>query len=164
MSEPTQLGGEASLLTQLPPHQKWVAIALALVMLVGVVELVRRRKLREEYSALWITTAALLLVLALEPRLLNLFCRAIGAVSPIPALLFGGLVFLMLVTLLMSIRLSRLTARSKLLSQQVSLQRRELEELAVEVERLRLAQGRDRASGEELVPGKHARIAKDGAA
>ena len=128
-----QQDAPSELLTRLPDHQKWVAIALAVSILVAVVELVRRRKLREEYAFLWIGTGALLLTLALEPRLLNLFCAAIGAKTPIPALLFGALIFLMLVSLLVSLRLSRLTIRTKALTQQLALQRREIEELRSQV-------------------------------
>lgn len=126
----------SELLTQLPDHQKYVAIALAVSILIVVVELVRRRKLREEYAFLWMGTGALLLVLAVEPRLLNLFCAAIGAKTAIPALLFGGLIFLMLVSLLLSLRLSRLTIRTKALTQQAALLRRELEELRAELDEL----------------------------
>lgn len=118
----------------LPPQQKLVAVVLAVAMLVTVIELVRRRKLREEYSYLWVGTGILLLVLALAPQLLSLFQRAIGAVMPTSALFFGALVFLMLVALQFSIRISRLTLRNKALSQKVALLEQDLEELRARLE------------------------------
>lgn len=120
---------DQKLIDGLPGHQKSVAIVLAVAILFVVFELVRRRKLREEYSLLWGGTAVLLLVLALEHRLLNVFKRLIGAVEPTSALFFGALVFLMLVSLMFSIRLSKLSIRSRTLSQRIALLEEELHEL-----------------------------------
>ncbi len=109
--------------------QKWVAMSLAIVLIVVVLELVRRRKLREEYSFLWFGTAALLFALAFEPRLLNLFKNAISAKTVTSALFFGALCFLMLVALQFSIRLTKLTLRNKSLSQKMAILEEELYEL-----------------------------------
>ncbi len=113
----------------LTTHQQVMAIGVAVTMLVVVVELVRRRKLREEYSVLWIGTGVILLALALQPRLLSWFAGAIGAKLPTSALFFGALVFLMAVSLLVSLRLSRLAFRSKALARQVTLLQDEVAEL-----------------------------------
>ena len=64
--------------TAMPERQKVVAIVLAVAMLLAVFELVRRRKLREEYSVLWILTAIALLVLAFNYRVLVFFSELIG--------------------------------------------------------------------------------------
>lgn len=118
---------EPQLLEALPTHHRVVAIILAVAMLIGVIELVRKRKLREEYSAIWTLTAIMLLALALEPRLLALFQQAIGAVFATNALFFGALVFLMLVALQFSVHLSKLTFRIKALSQCLALLEKDLE-------------------------------------
>ena len=131
-------------LQELPTQQKITAVVLAGLILVVVIELIRKRKLREEYSVLWVGTSVVLLALALEPRLLNFFQTMIGAVLGTSALFFGGMVFLVLLALQFSVRLSRLTFRSKQLSQQVALQQLELERLH---ERLRTLD--DNKSGRE---------------
>ena len=59
-----------------------VAIVLALGGLVFVLELVRRRRLKEEYSVLWMLTAVTLLVLAAWSDLLVKITDAIGGVAP----------------------------------------------------------------------------------
>ena len=160
--------GNPELLTYLPDRQKFIAVSIAVAMLVVVIELVRRRKLREEYSILWFVTATLLLALAFWPRLLNLFCTAIGAKTPNAALFLGALIFLMLVSLLVSIRISRLTFRNKALGQQVSLQQREFEELNAKVARLRdqMPERKQETleSQGDFGPSKQKGIAKDGAA
>lgn len=119
----------------LPGHQKTVAIVLALAMFLVVLELVRKRKLREEYSLLWTLTAFALLVLAIQHRLLNVVKDLVGAVEPTSALFFGALVFLMLVALQFSVRLSKLTFRNRTLSQRVALLEDEIN--AVRAERRR---------------------------
>ena len=46
------------------PRQKFVAILLAIGLIVFIFELVRRKKLREEYSWLWMLSGAAILILA----------------------------------------------------------------------------------------------------
>lgn len=113
-------------LQPLPGRQQTVAIVLAVVMALVVIELVRRRRLREDFSFLWLTTALLLLVLAVQQDLVVLFTRLIGAASPTSALFFGALLFLMLVALHSSVRLSKLSFRNKALSQRIALLEEEL--------------------------------------
>ena len=135
----------------LSEHQKYVAIVVALSILVAALELVRRRKLREEYSFLWIGTAVILMALALEPGLLTLFQQTIAAAEPTSALFFGALMFLMLVSILVSLRLSRLTFRSKALTRQAALANHEIEELQTKLTELRAEiaklKGKDVAKG-----------------
>ncbi|MHC5063146.1 MAG: DUF2304 domain-containing protein [Planctomycetota bacterium] len=120
---------EPQLLEALPAQHKIAAIVIAAVMLLVVVELVRKRKLREEYSVIWALTAVLLMALALEPRLLTLFQQAIGAVLATNALFLGALIFLMLVALHFSVHLSKLTFRVKALSQKMALLEKDLENM-----------------------------------
>lgn len=126
----------AQVLNELLPHQKYVAVGVAVFILLVVLELVRRRKLREEYTWLWIGTSIVLIALALQPQLLYLFQTAIGAKTPIPALFSGALGFLMLVSLMASVRLSRLTFRNKRLNRELSLQQQRLDALGAEIERM----------------------------
>ncbi len=117
------------LLEELPMQHRIAAIVIAAAMLIVVIELVRKRKLREEYSVIWTLTAVLLMALALEPRLLNLFQQAVGAVLATNALFFGALVFLMLVALQFSVHLSKLTFRVKALSQKMALLEKDLQNM-----------------------------------
>ncbi|HHI81138.1 MAG TPA: DUF2304 domain-containing protein [Planctomycetes bacterium] len=123
------LSQEAAENLDLPPRQRVVAVLVSILILLGVLELVRQRKLREEYSALWVLTALGLLVLALNYRILVWLTHLIGAVLPTSTLFFGGLVFLMLLALQFSVRLSRLTYRSRSLTRRVALLEEELREL-----------------------------------
>jgi hypothetical protein len=85
-----------------------VAVGGSLAMLLFVVELVRRRRLKEEYSVLWIVTALILLLLSVWYGLLVAITHAIGAVLPTSTLFFAGLIFVIAMLLHFSVRVSQL--------------------------------------------------------
>lgn len=93
----------------------------AVVILLMVVELVRRRKLKEEYSVLWVGTAVLILILSIWFSLLRSITSAIGAISPASTLFFFGLLFCIVLLLHFSVRISSLERRLTTLVQEVGL-------------------------------------------
>lgn len=105
----------------MPLRQKLVAIFISVVILGVIVELVRRRKLREEYSWLWLLTGTGLLTLAVWYELLVKITRLIGAVLPTSTLFFFGLIFLLLINLHYSLKISQLTNQVKNLAQKMAL-------------------------------------------
>ena len=131
---------------QLPGRQKVVAIVIAVSMLLVVLELTRRRKLREEYSVLWVLTALGLLALALNYSILVGLTELIGTVLPQNTLVFFGLLFLMLLALQFSVRLSRMTYRIRKLSQKMAMLEAEL--LDVQKEQ----QGKSQSSNDDRLP------------
>lgn len=98
-----------------------VAIAGSLALLLFVVELVRRRRLKEEYSVLWVLTAVVLLLLAAWGGLLRDLTHAIGAISQASTLYFFGLIFVVFLLLHFSVRVSNLERRVVVLLQEVAL-------------------------------------------
>ncbi|MGE3172642.1 MAG: DUF2304 domain-containing protein [Planctomycetota bacterium] len=110
-------------------RQQTVAIVLAVAILVLVLELVRRRKLREEYSWVWVAVSMLLLALSLQDGLIGTISDAIGSATATSTLFFGAILFLMLLTLQFSVRLSRLTHRQRTMAQRLTLLENELERL-----------------------------------
>ncbi len=116
-------------LEPLHDRQRLVAVGLATFVLVFVVELVRRRKLREEYSWVWIGTALCLLLLAWKQEVLISISQWIGAASTVSTLFFGAFVFLLALVLQFSVRLSRLTHRHRTLGQRLALLEQELTRL-----------------------------------
>ena len=105
----------------MPLRQKLVAVFISLFVMGVIVELVRRRKLREEYSWLWLLTGGCLLVLSVWYDLLVSITHAIGAVLPTSTLFFFGLLFLLLINLHYSMKISQLTTQVKNLAQQLAL-------------------------------------------
>jgi hypothetical protein len=103
------------------PKTRIIAVGGSIVVLLAVIELVRRRRLKEEYSVLWILTGLVLLVLSLWYELLLKITTLIGAVLPSSTLFFFGLIFVMLMLLHFSVRVSHLERRMTALVQEIGL-------------------------------------------
>jgi hypothetical protein len=110
-----------------PTRQVVVFLALALLLLAVILELVRRRTLRIEYSWLWIAACLTTIVLILRYELLVELTGLVGAVVPTSTLFFLCILYLALLCLHYSIRISHLTHRVKDLAQEVALLRSHLE-------------------------------------
>ena len=117
-----------------------ISAALALV----IFQLIRKKKLKEQYSLLWFLTAAVIFVLALWESLLGRIGQAIGIAIPSNALFLLALLFLFGITLHFSLLLSRLTDQSKMLAQRLALLDRDLRK-----EREKNAKGDKPAGGDE---------------
>lgn len=116
-------------LEPLPERQRLAAIVVAVSVLLLVLELVRRRKLREEYSWVWALTGAVLIVLAMNNSLLVQLSQWVGAANPVSTLFFGAFLFLLALALQFSVRLSRLTHRNRTLAQRLALLEQEIERM-----------------------------------
>jgi len=101
----------------MPLRQKILAILLSVGLVILIFELVRRRKLREEYSWLWMLTGVVIFVLAIWHGLLLFISRLLGIALPASTIfLFGGF-FLILINLYFSVKISTLTTQVKELVQ-----------------------------------------------
>jgi len=98
-----------------------LAIVGCLGLLLLIVELVRRRRMKEEYSVLWIGTGVVLLVLAAWYQLLGWITDAIGGVALSSTLFFMGFLFAFLMLLHFSIRMSALERRLTALVQEIGM-------------------------------------------
>src|SRR5207344_3078192 len=89
-------------------------LAASIAGLIFVLELVRQRKLREDYSLLWLATAVVLILLSLSRPLLDSLAGLLGIVTYPPAALFLVAISFMLVILLhFSTVLTRLARENK---------------------------------------------------
>lgn len=102
-----------------------VAIAAAGSLACAVLWLVRRRKLREEYTPIWLAVSAALVAVSLELDLLRALTRLIGAWTPSSTLFFLGEVFLVGICLNFAVRLSRMSVQIKQLAQEIAILRAE---------------------------------------
>jgi len=105
----------------MPLRQMVLAISLSVGLLILIFELVRRRKLREEYSWLWMLTGAVILILAIWYDLLLFITHLVGAVLPASTLFLFGIFFLVLINLYFSVKVSTLTNQIKRLAQEVAI-------------------------------------------
>lgn len=109
-------------------------VGASLMALLVILELVRRRRLSEEYSLLWLATAVVMLVVGLWRDLLHSLAAAVGIFDPSNLLFLLAALFLLFMQLYLSTVITKLTQENKEIAQQVAL-------LRYEVERLRAEQG-----------------------
>jgi hypothetical protein len=98
-----------------------VALVASGALLLGILELVRRRKLLERYALLWIFSATVLLALAAWAGLLEWVAETVGiryAPSALFVIAFG---FILILLLHFSIAVSRLSDQTKVLAQRLAL-------------------------------------------
>lgn len=106
-----------------------LGIVASIGALLFILELVRRRKLREDYSLVWLATGFVLLVLSLSRPALDAIANALGVVTYPPAALFAvALLFVLFILLHYAVVVTRLSRENKQIAQQMAILRWELDE------------------------------------
>lgn len=100
--------------------------AVALVLL--VLELVRRRKLSEEYSFVWALATVLMAVLGFSVPFLKAITQSLGILYESSLVFAGGIVFATVMLLHQSVKLSRLGREHRALVHELALLRGAVEE------------------------------------
>jgi hypothetical protein len=109
-------------------RQKVFAIIATVIFLLFIIELVRRKKMREEYSFLWVLSAVFMLILVLWYKPLLFLTGLIGAIAPTTTLFIFAIFFLMIISINFSIVISSLTERMVKLTQEFALLKSEMKE------------------------------------
>ncbi|MCC7107206.1 MAG: DUF2304 domain-containing protein [Chloroflexi bacterium] len=105
------------------PRQQAFAVIAAIGLFLLIVDLVRRRKLREEYAWLWLLMGVAILLPTVFYDALVWLSQLIGAVVVTTTLFILALLFVILICIQFSVRISRLTTQVKDLAQEVALLR-----------------------------------------
>ena len=103
-----------------------IALVVAGLMAAVIFQLIRKKKLKEQYSLLWFLTVAVILLLAVWEPLLGRVSSALGIAVPSNALFLLALLFLFGMALHFSLLVSRLTDQTKMLAQKLALLDRDL--------------------------------------
>ena len=98
-----------------------LAVVASGLLLLVVLELVRRRRLMERYALLWLFSAVVLLGLSSFRGLLEDAASLIGIAYPPSALFFIAFAFVLVLLLHFSLAVSKLTDQSKVLAQRLAL-------------------------------------------
>ncbi len=108
---------------------KALAIAGSAVVFFAVLELIRRGRLKERYSLLWLFAGIVMLVLSLSRGLLESIAHLVG-IFYAPSLLFlVAFIFLLAITLHYSVIISGLSEKNRQLAQEIALLRMKMDEL-----------------------------------
>ncbi len=106
-----------------------VALVGALLIIGFMVELLRRRRLREKFAALWIVLGVVVLVTVAWPSVLERAARVTGVTVPLNLVFFGSLLVLLAVCIQLSAEITTLERGSQTLAEEVALLRHDVEVL-----------------------------------
>jgi hypothetical protein len=112
---------------QLTPLQQGAAIVAAALLFVSILVLIYRRRLGENYGAMWFLVGLLTLVAALWQDGLRLVARALDAVTLTAPLFLLSIIFLTAIAIHFSVKLSEQAQQVKKLAQEVALLRAQSE-------------------------------------
>jgi hypothetical protein len=103
-----------------------IAFVAAVGLLICILELIRRRKLKEKFALLWLFSAAILIVFALWGRLLEILAKIFG-IYYAPLVLVPIIILIVIVLFIyFSVIVSRQSEQIKTLAQKIALLEEEL--------------------------------------
>lgn len=97
------------------------SVAAALATLVVVVDLLRRRRLRERHAIWWLVAGLLALLISLFPQVLEWAAGLIGVEVPVNLVFFVSIAVLVLVCIQHSVELTQLESKTRSLAEQLAL-------------------------------------------
>lgn len=105
-----------------------VAVTATLLLLGLILELLRRRQLKEKYAALWLVVGVAIAIGALVPDVPRTLARLTGVELPSNLLFFAAITLLLAVTVHQSWELSRLEEETRTLAEEIALLRADVDE------------------------------------
>lgn len=105
------------------------AFILSVVILLLVFDMLRRKKIREKYAALWLLVGVAMLVLAAFPRLLEFVAAALNVQVPSNLLFAMSIVLALGVCLHLSWEISMVEDETRVLAEESAILRVKLENL-----------------------------------
>lgn len=111
-------------------HIQIIIGTLSIILFLITFELIRKGRLREEYSILWLSTGVAILVFSLTPEFfLSQFIARLTGLYYLSAVVMIAFLFLLLIVLHFSVVISKLTNQNKELAQHHALLELEFKEL-----------------------------------
>jgi len=97
------------------------ALALTAIVVLFVLLLLRTRRLREKYAAIWLILAAVVLVLAVFPDLALWVAGLVGVETPVNLLFSSAIVVLLAVCIQLSSEVSALEEETRTVAEELAL-------------------------------------------
>ena len=105
------------------------ALMMGALVLLLVIELLRRRQLREKYAAIWLAIGTVAVVIAVFPPVLDRATRLLGFAVPANLLFFGGGLVLVAISMQLSLEIGRLEDKVRRLAEESALLRLDVERI-----------------------------------
>jgi hypothetical protein len=106
-----------------------IALVSAVLTVSVILEMCRRRQLREKYALVWLSIGVVVVVIAIAPGLFNRMAHDMGVINPPDLLTVLAALFLLVVCVHLSWELGRMEQKTRILAEEVSLLRNDLEGL-----------------------------------
>ena len=91
------------------------------LILLFIINMIRKRKLELKYSLVWLLVLIVLLVSVCIPETLTKIATSLGIYSPVNMIFFLGFVFSLVIIFVLTVTVSRLSARIRRLAQIVAM-------------------------------------------
>lgn len=106
-----------------------VIIILALLVTAGsIVNMVRKQKIDLRYALGWILICIPILILTVFPSLITRISHLLGIASPVNMLFFVGFIFVIIIIFTLSVSVSHLSGKLKMMAQEIAILKHELNE------------------------------------
>jgi hypothetical protein len=102
------------------------SVAAAVATLIVVIDLLRRRRLRERHAIWWLVAGLLALLISLFPPVLEWAASLIGIEVPVNLVFFVSIAVLVLVAIQHSVELTQLESKTRDLAERMALLELEL--------------------------------------
>ena len=137
-----------SLIAMIPRLQA-ISISGSILLIFLLVYLIRKQRIKEEYSLLWLFFGILFLLFSIWSDWLDYLSALVGIIYPPAALflLFSLAFFFILIEF--SVIISRLSDRNKSLTQEVGILRSEVKELNKKLKKLKRAETTEQETKKE---------------
>jgi hypothetical protein len=106
-----------------------LSVLAALIVLGVIIEMLRRRRLRERHAIWWMIAGILALIGGLFPTTIDWLAGAIGVTIPINLVFFVSIAILFLVCIQHSAELTDLESETRILAEKITLQQLRIEAL-----------------------------------
>ncbi len=106
-----------------------LGIVSAALILIVVIEMLRRHRLRERHAIWWVIAGILALIIGVFPKTLDWAAGVLGIQVPTNLVFFVGIALLFLVALQSSSELTKLESKTRTLAEQVALLELRIREL-----------------------------------
>ena len=104
-----------------------IAIVVSISLFLFILFLVRKKKIKEEYSLLWLLSSVVFVFFSIWREGLEFFAGLMGIAYPPAALFLILLLAVFLILIEFSVNISRLSEQNKILAQELALLRNELQ-------------------------------------
>ena len=107
-----------------------VAIILSIILLVIVLDMVRKKRLKEKYALIWLFTVAGMTLLVVWQGLLLRITALLGAIDPSSTLFLFGILFALAILLHLSVKVSEFSTQLRILAKEVAMLNARVAELS----------------------------------